>query len=159
MPSPIEPTLFDFVEVFAGEVEAGGITGAGTVDESSAIIEFCESFFDQFFANVLHIQILGFGATSKNLASRAAVERRDAAALKSVRSLIALFERFCDLHGEVLGGDYGSAKITYRKFHADYMRKLLERAERWAGETDEPLAVRIRAAREHYDRAMRSQGW
>lgn len=104
MTSPIEPSLFDFVETFAGEVADGSVTGTGTVEESSAIIDFCESFFDQFFANVVRVPILGFGPTSKALAARAAVDLRDDEMAKPVRSLIALFEKFCDLHGGVTSG-------------------------------------------------------
>jgi hypothetical protein len=155
---PIELHLFDFVDEFAESVKSGKIKDVEDVEASSGIVEFCEEFFNQFLAAV-GVPVLGFGPTSKAKASAAAIKRRDDPAEVTVRSLLALFEKFCDLHSEVLGGDYGSAKITYEEFHADYMRKLLARAAEWA-EGDYPqLAVRVKAAHEVYDEALEAKGW
>src|SRR4051794_34437397 len=112
MPAPIELSLFDFVDEFATEMRRDGLKDGlnplDTLAANSRIVTFCESFFVQFFANVLNTEIDGFDSQSKRAASDLAVGLRDDKAKASVRALIALFEKFCDMYADIIGGAYGA---------------------------------------------------
>jgi hypothetical protein len=159
--SQLDPRLFGFVHDFAGDVEKGTVGKLDTVEASSPIIVFCESFFEQFMGDVLGSPITGFDQESKRAAAGIAERLKvDAPGEKATRRVLALFERFCDVHADVVGGTYGAGSITYQRFQADYMRRLLEAAEGWA-EVSGQTALRdaIAAARAAYDKALRAQGW
>ena len=162
MSSPLDPRLFDFVRDFARDVEQGTVAKLETVEASSPIIAFCESFFEQFMGDVLSSPITGFDQESKRNAAGIAERLKDEAPEdnKATRLILALFERFCDLHADVVGGTYGAGSITYQRFHADYMRRLLAAAEEWARAGKQaPLREAIASARAAYDAALGAQGW
>jgi hypothetical protein len=156
---PIEPSLFDFVEEFAAEVENGKVARLDTVEESAAIIVFCQTFFLQFFAALGH-DIDAFDQAAKHEASEIVERLRLKEGTGHWRALIALFESLCDMYADVLGGTYGSGSITYQKFHVDYMRRLLSGAEDWAEiEGLDELAGRISAVSDVYGKAMKAKRW
>ncbi len=158
--SPIELTLFDFVDEFAQQIQMGSPTPLEVVTVSSGIVVFCESFFDQLFAHVLDCPITGFDPESKRAASRLAEEMKGAETSTELRALVALFEKFCDMYLDVIKGSYGAAEITYRRFHQTYMRRLLDRAGRWAEQASHSdLAARIAQARNAYDQAIGAMRW
>jgi hypothetical protein len=160
MPSPIELSLFDFVDEFATEISKDGLNPLDTLAANSRIIEFCESFFVQFFANVLHTEIEGFDSQSKRAASGIAIALKDDKTKKLVRVLIALFEKFCDMHADVIGGAYGAAEITYTTFHRQYIQRLLRRAAEWAKMAQlAELEARIVQSQKRYDEAAKSRKW
>jgi hypothetical protein len=159
--SQLDPRLFEFVHDFAADVEKGTVGKLDTVEASSPIIVFCESFFEQFMGDVLGSPITGFDQESKRTAAGIAERLKvDVPGDKATRRVLALFERFCDVHADVVGGTYGAGSITYQRFHADYMRRLLEAGEDWADASGQ-TALRdvIAAARVAYDKALRAQGW
>jgi hypothetical protein len=154
----IELSLFDFIDDFADEVQDESIDRDDTVEKSSPIISFCETFFDQFFAALGH-NISGFNDDAKRDASELAERLRLRADTKPMRVVIALFEEFCEMYDDVLGS-YGSGSITYDEFHADYMTRLLKRANQWANAKGlDALAERITAARTVYDTAIKAKRW
>jgi hypothetical protein len=159
--SPVELTLFDFVDEFASQVRMGNPKARETVVGSSRIVVFCESFFDQFFAKVLHSAITGFDPDSKRKAARMAEQLKgEPPSSAELRALVALFESFCDMYLDVIKGSYGAAEITYARFHQNYMRRLLERAGRWAEQVPYPdLAARIAQARSVYTEAIGAMRW
>jgi hypothetical protein len=159
--SQLDPALFAFVRDFAADVETGTVGKLETVEASSPIIMFCESFFEQFMGDVLGSPITGFDQESKRTAAGIAERLKlDAPGDTATRRVLALFERFCDVHADVVGGTYGAGSITYQRFHADYMRRLLEAAEKWAEASEQTeLKDAIASARAAYDAALRAQGW
>jgi hypothetical protein len=161
MTSPISLELFDFFDEFASGVLAGEPQPLAAVTDDARIVVFCTSFFDQFFAEVLHRPIEGFTPQSKRLAARLAEElRKEESVPGELRSLIALFEKFCDVYSELISGSYGVGEITYKQFHEKYVRRLLERAEAWAEKAQYPdLSARIHSAREVYDHAIQAMKW
>lgn len=130
------------------------------MEESSPIIVFCESFFEQFFGNVLEAPITGFDQLSKGVAAEQAERLRQREDTKEARRLVALFEKFCDLHADVLGGTYGAGSITYQRFHSEYMRRLLKATFEWAcAESVNGLADVVEASIATYENAMVAKGW
>ena len=95
--------LFDFVDEFAAEVQAGKITELDTVEESSPILAFCESFFDQLFAAQ---GVWGDGVQSPweegSIGARGAAARRprkdgeDSRASKHARAVERLLSTYYD---------------------------------------------------------------
>jgi hypothetical protein len=161
MSSPVALELFDFVDEFARDVRGGKITAFQVVVGDDTIVIFSESFFDQFFANVLSRPIKQFSAASKRDAGRLAEElRSEAAATRESRALIALFEGFCDMYGELINGSYGAGDIPYRDFHGAYLSPLLEEAEAWAAQAQEPdLLARVKAASKAEREAVSAAKW
>ncbi len=159
--SPIELTLFNFVDEFAFQITSGTPGPLEEVADSSSIIVFCESFFDQLFAHALDCPITGFDPDSKRKAARLAEELKgDAQTSLELRALVALFESFCDMYLEVIKGSYGAAKITYTRFHQNYMRRLLDKAQKWAEQAPYPdLALRITQASSIYTQAVGARKW
>jgi hypothetical protein len=159
--SPIALTLFDFCEEFAGEVRAGKPQPSMAVTEDARIVVFCASFFDQLFAHVLERPIEGFTPESKRAAARLAEElKKDPGQPDELRSLIPLFEKFCDMYSELIGGSYGAGEITYKQFHEKYVSRLLARAQAWAEKAKYlDLGARIHAALEAYEGAIRTMKW
>jgi hypothetical protein len=157
---PVEPSLFDFISDFAEEVKVGKVDADGALEASSPIIAFCEGFFAQFFANELKQPITGFDFDSKRVAAGLAERRRGGDNQKEERSLIALFEKFCGVYTDVISGNYGGGSIAYRAFDADYMRRLLERALRWAERAGYgELVEAIDPAKDVYESAIRRAEW
>lgn len=160
MTSQLDPGLFDFICDFAGEVANGTVAKLDTVEESSPIIVFCESFFEQFFGNALKAPITGFDQVSKGVAADQAEELKLQDGTKETRRIVALFEKFCDLHADVVGGTYGAGSITYQRFHSDYMRRLLRATLDWArDEQAADLTVAVDSAMIAYENAMVTKGW
>lgn len=161
MSSPIALELFDFIDEFARDVRAGEITALQTVTSDDTIVIFSESFFDQFFANALKRPIRQFSSTSKREAGRLAEElRSEEAATAASRALIALFEGFCDMSGELINGSYGAGDIDYRDFHLAYLSPLLEEAEAWAAHAQEhDLLARVQAASDAERKAVSAAKW
>lgn len=161
MISPISLALFDAIDDFARDVRGGDPKPLAAVTVGVEIIVFCESFFDQLFANVLNCQIQGFNPQSQNSASRLAEElKRDPNSSAPLRSLIGLFENFCEVYSQLISGSYAEGEITYRQFHELYVSRLLERAKAWAEKSDLPdLADRIDSALEVYDNAILAMKW
>jgi hypothetical protein len=158
--SQLNPALFDFVHDFADDVSNDKVDRLTTVEESSPIIAFCETFFEQFLGDELGAAITGFDQDSKRIAAREAERLKQEDRAKEARQLLALFEKFCDLHADVVGGTYGAGSINYQRFHADYMRRLLGAAEAWATAENRPeLTSAIASARQAYEGALGAKGW
>ncbi|MFI4990319.1 MAG: hypothetical protein ACHQHO_05325 [Solirubrobacterales bacterium] len=160
MSAPVEPSLFDFVDEFAAEVQKGELSPLETLAANARIITFCESFFVQFFANVLGKEIEGFDPQAKRSAAGIAIELKDDQAQAPVRALIGLFEKFCDMYADIIGGAYGAAEITYASFHRLYVGRLLRRAAEWAAAADlDELETRIVQSQQRYEDAVKSRKW
>jgi hypothetical protein len=74
----------------------------------------CESFFEQFFATLNH-EISGlFDYTAKEEAAELAIRLglKNERETKHTRTVIALFELFCDMYADVEGGLYGLTGLT-----------------------------------------------
>jgi hypothetical protein len=162
VPASIEPGLFEFVDEFAKQVQGGEFKPDDKLDANFRIMVFCENFFGQFFANALKTEMEGFDQSAKRKAAGVALDRQSEKGerARATRALIAMFERFCDLYADALGGEYAEAAITLRYFHQEYLYKLLRRAEEWAKAWgDEALSKRIGESLERYTEAVGSQKW
>jgi hypothetical protein len=162
MPSPISLELFDFIDDFARAVRAGNPRPSAAVTEGAEIVVFCESFFDQLFANVLKRPIEGFTSSSQKIAARLAeaMHKQEPPPLKELRALIALFEGFCEMHEELILGSYAAGQISYGEFHNKYMCELLALAGDWASAAGKrELAERIETALTVYDEATGAKRW
>jgi hypothetical protein len=159
--APIALSLFDFVDEFAAEVKIGSIEGLDPVEEdSSLLIDFCETFFVQFFGP-LGCNIRSFDAVSKRQASELVERLRlQEGDTQHTRVIITLFESFCDMYEDIADGSYGSWSVTYEEFHTDYMSRLLEGAQEWANvEGFKELADRITDACYAYNVTITAKGW
>jgi hypothetical protein len=160
MPSPIEPSLFDFVDEFATEITKNHPGPFETLAANSRIITFCESFFVQLFANVFSTTIEGFDTEAKRLAAGFAVDLEEDDTAAPLRALLSLFESFCAMYEDLMGGMSGGSEITYVELHSQYISLLLERAKDWAqAEEHQDLAERASQAQRSYEQAAKSQSW
>ena len=161
MTSPIEESLFDFIDDFADQLAAGKVRRWDTIERSSDMLAFCESFFDQFFGS-LGSAISGFGRKSKRnageLAERLRLDEKDTS--EDSRRLIVMFEEFCDMYSDLSSNYSSGSDVTYDVFHEDYLTRLLELAGDWAASTgQQSLAARIENCSRKYEDAVEGTEW
>lgn len=162
---PVELLLFDLVTKYADEVKGEKVPPKGPLRRKTPIVEFCRTFFQQFFENVLDQEVTGIDqetkleATTKRLEL---VEERDTAEepakteITTKIKLISSFEDLCEMWPDVLGFSYGGSASEFKRFHTTYVPDLLEQIKTWATVADLPtLAERARAALESFKPAMR----
>jgi hypothetical protein len=160
MSVPVEPSLFTFVDEFVDEIKNRKRKPLDTLAANSRIITFCEAFFAQFFANVLDEEIVGFDFAAKRTAAGIAIALAKDKTKAEIRKLVALFEAFCEMHDDLLGGYGGAPDLTYRAFHREYMLRLLRGARDWAkADGHSELCERITAAYDNYVKAVKELKW
>jgi hypothetical protein len=100
---PIAPSVFDGAAEYSKGLEDGSIGIDKPLSNTTPIINFCQSFFVQFFDNVLHSSLLAIDAQAKEQAAgiREGLAKDGSAA--PIRLLVSLFEELCDEWPEVLG--------------------------------------------------------
>ncbi|GIM89299.1 hypothetical protein [Paractinoplanes toevensis] len=161
MTPPIEESLFDFIDDFANQLKTGKIGRWDTVERSSDMLAFCESFFDQFFGS-LGSSITGFGRKSKQNAGELAerLHRDEPDSTRDARRIIVMFEEFCDMYSDLSSNYSSGSDVTYDIFHEDYLTRLLGLAGDWATNTgQESLAARIEQCSRTYEDAVEDTEW
>jgi hypothetical protein len=153
---PVSPLLFDLVTAYAGEIERAKALPKGPLKQKTPIVEFCRSFFAQFFENVLGQEITGVDsdtkleATTKRLelqGEREHIAEPAKAELDAKVALISSFEDLCEMWPDVLGFSYGGSASEYKRFHTTYVPELLGQIETWAGAAGETaIAERAKEA-------------
>jgi hypothetical protein len=151
--SPVALSLFDLVERYAKQIEDGKIDVKNPLKRTTPIIEFCRTFYQQFFEHELGLEIKGVDQSAKAKAIELRHAFDDQAA--PVPRLIAWFEELCDIWIDVLGFSYAGSASEFRRFHNTYVVRLLERIETWARAADyAELLERTKTARAVYGRAV-----
>jgi hypothetical protein len=153
---PVSPVLFDLVTAYAGEIETAKALPKGPLKQKTPIVEFCRSFFAQFFENVLGQEITGIDSDTKLEATTKRLELEGErehtaepakAELEAKVSLISSFEDLCEMWPDVLGFSYGGSASEYKRFHTTYVPELLAQIETWANAASEmAIAERAREA-------------
>lgn len=154
----IKPSLFDLLDEYSAQIRSGEVQPATSLPRTSRVLVFCENLFNQFFANVLGQQITGFGSAAQRNAARLrkSGELTDA----SARTVVAVFEQFCDIYPDVLGAGYGGSPGTFRRFHRNLLPRLLRSFLTWARAGQElALATRIAEAQDAYSQALEEAKW
>jgi hypothetical protein len=163
----VEPKLFDFASEFAVRVGQGRVHADDSVSEGDEMVVFSESFFEQFFSQVVGKRIVGFDRSSQSdvgeLLEASRLNPAKSAMTPRVRDLLVLFEKFCDVYFDAI---YGTDEtITLSDFYDEYVHPLLVRADAWAqsiaSESDahRALADRAARARQECEAAVAAAGW
>lgn len=156
--SPLSPTLFDLLDQYVAELPSLNISKKRRLTANSKLLTFCQNFFNQFFDNCLDHQITGFSAISKRSVVRLRL-RRKAELSREMRSLMTLYEEFCDLYVDLIGAGYGGGtKSTVEAVHTKFLPRLLERA-RQIPSVQEALLERIRQTETGYLAAIGTLSW
>jgi hypothetical protein len=131
---PVEPRLFQLLSRYAGDLKEGRIDLRKPLKQSDLVVEFCRTFFQQFFENELTLEIVGVDQIARQQAARLRIGLEQDASTKPTRDVIRSFEDLCDMWPDVLGFSYGGLPTEYRRFHATFMPRLLDRIIRWSKE-------------------------
>jgi hypothetical protein len=159
MTNLIDPSLFDFVDEFADQAREPDTAADDLVATNLNLVVFCEGFFAQFFESALKVEITGFGPEAQRVAASILAK---GGLKREVRSLVSLFESFCDWHMDVAGAGYEIPDMTWRRFHTRYLARLLQRSAAWVRIVDPPqpqLRERLDSANANYDAAIRALQW
>ena len=142
--APIAVSLFVRVDEYATSIEDGKVLTDKPLQMSTPIVIFCLNFFDQFFVHVVGTPV---GAPSDSAKQKAAALRiaqpTDAV---TVRQLIALFERLCELWDGALGFTYTSTPDEIIEFNQRYIPRLLTAIKNWARSATPPQDAVAHAA-------------
>jgi hypothetical protein len=138
---PIEPRLFDLVTQYASAVTSGKTSTKGPLKKTTPIVEFCRTFFQQFFEHVLGREITGIDADAKLAAINLRLDLEEKHGSESVRRLISSFEDLCEMWPDVLGFSYGGSASEFKRFNTAYVPELLGEIRDWAQEAGYPELV------------------
>jgi hypothetical protein len=157
-------TLFDLLDEYGEDLNEGTAIRARAVPRTAPVLIFTENAFAQFFENELGREIRGFDATAKRKAADVRRRRKttkDGRPLSNqARLLISLFERFCDMHEDVIGAGYGGGSAVLEEFHETFMVRLLERLRAFAGaKKDRALRSRADDALSSWESAIEEIDW
>jgi hypothetical protein len=129
---PVEPELFELVAQYARQIEAGEVSANDPLKRTTPIVEFCRTFFQQFFEHELNHEITGVDQQAQADAARLRGDLEDAKRDEPTRLLVGWFEELCEIWPDVLGFSYGGSTSEFRRFHTGYVVRLLERIQAWA---------------------------
>lgn len=155
----VSPALFDSIDEYVEQLNSGTALSDKVVPETSPLLTFTENAFAQFFQNEVGTEITGFDFKAKRRAARLRYSRKDRLS-KEARSLISLFEQFCDVHEDVLGAGYGGQASVLEDFHRKLVVRLLERLQALAGGNhDRELRARAASALGSFEQAVEAYDW
>jgi hypothetical protein len=153
---PVEPALFDLVTRYAEELNAGKVSAKTSLKRTTPIVEFCRTFFVQFFEHELDHEIIGIDQQAKFDATRMRIDLEDQPDSEPTRLLIGWFEELCDIWPDVLGFSYGGSASEFLRFHTSYVPRLLQRTQSWAEVRGyDELVERAKAALAAYEPALK----
>jgi hypothetical protein len=153
----VSPTLFDLLDQYSAEIEAGRVRSTSRVWSSSIAITFCQNAFNQFFDQEFDHQITGFDDED---ARKAAPFRRSEGKSAESRAVVAQYVQFCREYPDIIGAGYGSSHGASVRFHLRTLRRLVERLHSWANADGTPaLAERIEQSLNRYVAAVTAAKW
>ena len=154
----ISPELFDLLDEYVGELEADAAIVDDVVPETSPMLAFAENAFAQFFQNQVGKEIKGFDEKSKRRAARQRASGKNLS--PQTRSLIALYQQFCDKYEDIQSASYGGQGAVLEDFHTKLMVRLIERIRALAGSKhDDELRARADEAFDEFAPAVDSYDW
>ena len=155
----ISLSLFDSIDEYTEDLEKGTAITKDVVPRTSPLLSFIENAFAQFFQNQVGTEIRGFDHICK---IEAILLRRTKKSelLPETRSLIALFEQFCDVHDDVIGAGYGGQPSVLEEFHRKHVVRLLERLRSLAkARDDSELYKRVDSSMKRFGKAIVNHRW
>lgn len=160
--SPISPELFGLLAQYARDVLGGRIQLGAKPRKTSPVIVFCQSFYAQFFENVIGTEITAIDLEAKRASVRARhrlKEAQDEPGIPETILLLTWFERFCDIYADVLALGYGGLRSRFVDFLRGYVEKLLVRSLAWANAQQlQPLAAEMENALTLLRQALKEHG-
>lgn len=151
--------LFDSIDEYCDLLRSGTAISKDAVPETSPVISFCENAFAQFFENEIGVEITGFGDDEKKRCVRLR-KKHKAKYSKEARSVMALYERFCDIFEDVLGAGYGGQSAVLEEFHRLYVLRLILRLGHLASaREDDALSARAEDAASGLESAIDDYEW
>jgi len=155
----VSPELFDSIDEYVEQLKSGTALSGKVVPATSPLLTFTENAFAQFFQNEVGTEITGFDFKAKLGAARLRYSNTSRLS-KQARSLISLFEQFCDVHEDVLGAGYGGQASVLEDFHRRLVVRLLERLQALAGvKHDSELRTRAESALGNFEHAVADYDW
>jgi hypothetical protein len=152
---PVAPSVFDGAARYSEALQNGTISIDKPLSDTTPIINFCQSFFVQFFDNVLHEPLMAIDAQAKEQAARVREALPSDGSAAPIRLLVSLFEELCDEWPEVLGLSYGFLRSDLLEFHRDYLPSLFEAITAWTkGLGDQVLLQRANDAEAAYGKGL-----
>lgn len=153
---PIALEIFDRVDEYSDEIRqiiAEGDDADPQLATDTSIIVFCENFFAQFFRG-LGIRLTGLDERAKMQAARKRLGLSKTTQQAS-RSLIAQFEKLCELWPDLQGRGYTISLSHRNEFHLTYLPALFRRIRDWADEAGfEDIADRVDEVADYYENAL-----
>jgi len=129
---PIAPSLFGLITTYVDQINKGKVSVKSPLKRTTPIVEFCRTFFQQFFENELGHEITSIDQQAKFEATHLRHDLDNNPETKALELLIGWFEELCDIWPDVLGFSYGGSATEFRNFHTIYVPRLLERLIVWA---------------------------
>jgi hypothetical protein len=154
--SPIALGLFDRVRDYARLLAKDGLSTKKPLKRDATIIVFCQTFFQQFFEYKFAYELTAVDAQAKLEATRLRVAAEQDGVGDEAIALVRSFEDLCDMWPDVLGFTYGGLSTEFRRFHVDYIPRLLKRISGWAtadGLAD--IATAAQSASGEWDKAAK----
>ena len=132
-PKSIEPSLFEVVEQYASEIASGKTTTYQTIDKDNGLIDFCETFLQQFSRFYMNKPAYGFNDRSQSQLSRARIRLEGRPGTEEAQRLMFCLEPLCSKIPEI---KYGRSEIESDEFHVEFMPLLFEHILLWLEEID-----------------------
>lgn len=127
--------VFDFVDDAAEELEVAK-SATESISTTSAIRQFCVSFFEQFFAYVYDIEIVGVSMDAAKQVNVKSKRRRSES--RTTRLLVRRYQHLCKIDPDLRGGDYGGGESVLRDFHEEFIQDMLDEIADWADDAEHP---------------------
>lgn len=155
-PDPVAAELFDRLESYAKQLAEKGLPEKKPLKRDATVIVFCQAFFQQFFEYGFAHEITAVDAQAKLEAARLRIAAESDGALAERIAVVRSFEDLCDLWPDVLGFTYGGLSSEFKRFHTNFIPRLLDRIITWLkkdGFAD--LAERAESTRKGWRQAVK----
>jgi hypothetical protein len=155
---PVEPQLFDLLDEYAERIRDGRVGAGHSVRQSSRVITFLQSFYEQLFASCFDLELEAFDDQSKRLVVEM---RHDQEVPKPLVPVVSDFELLCDLYPDIIGASYGGGSTaTFQRFHKRFLPGLLRSVAGWARDAGHAaLADRAEQSGRRLRDALRAAQW
>jgi hypothetical protein len=149
----IAPELFNYISEYTSAFKAR--TGKDEMADRALLTNFLENFFLQFFQNVLNTEISGVNSASKQISVKLRSELRKTKTDRLVRTLLAKFERLCDIWPTAQSRSYSSTVRDIGELRELVLPQLLVAIAAWASAVgDADLTASAKRASAEYAEVM-----
>lgn len=150
--------VFDALDEYVTELEAGTAIVDDVVPETSPMLAFVENAFAQFFQNQVGREIKGFNERASRHAARLRASNRGLT--PQDRSLIVLYQQFCKRYEDVQNASYGGHAEVLEDFHTHLVARLIKRIGALAEAIgDDDLRDRAEEAFDDFSPAADAYDW